>query len=142
MSRLSLIIAVISAVLLSGTAAAADVTAVSTLERGRILSRGDFEVYPAPHEDPAQIENALIGKQLTRTVYAGYEITSRHLQEPLMVQRNTIVTMNYTIGSLTITTHGRAVGQGQLGDTIQVLNEESKKRVQAVITGPDQVSVK
>lgn len=136
-----LLAAILVSAVLVAPAAAADVTAVETLERGRILSRGDIEIFPAPDEDPAQVESAYIGKQLTRTVYAGYEITSRHLQEPLMVERNTIVTMTYRIGSLTITTHGRALGQGSQGDTIQVLNTESKKRVLAVITGPDQVSV-
>lgn len=136
-----LLVAILVVVTLAAPASAADVTAVETLQRGRILSAGDIEIYPAPNEDPAQVKSAYVGKQLTRTVFAGYEITSRHLQEPLMVERNTIVTMTYRIGTLTITTHGRALGEGARGDMIQVLNTESRKRVQAVITGPDQVSV-
>ena len=44
-------------------------------------------------------------------------------------------------GVITLTLRGQAQDSGALGDTINVLNAESKRVVQAVVTGPDRVSV-
>ena len=120
---------------------AADVMAVTTLERGRILSSADIDIYPAAGEDPYAVRDAFIGKQLKRTVYAGSEIMPMHLQEPVLVQRNAMVTMTYRFGTLTIVTSGRALGSGATGELVDVMNLESRKTVRAFVTGQDQVTV-
>ncbi|GGD12351.1 flagellar basal body P-ring formation chaperone FlgA [Aquisalinus flavus] len=139
MIKLTAIIVTFAAAL--APAAAADVMAVTTLERGRILTNADIDIYPAANEDPYTVRDAYIGKQLKRTVYAGSEITHMHLQEPILVQRNAMVTMTYQFGTLTIVTAGRALGAGSTGELVDVMNLESRKTVRALVTGPDRVTV-
>ncbi|NHK26325.1 flagellar basal body P-ring formation protein FlgA [Parvularcula flava] len=139
MKKLVAIIALIAGT--GSPAIAADVMAVTTLERGRILSVSDIDIYPAAGEDPYMVHQAYVGKQLKRTVYAGSEISPMHLQEPVLVQRNAMVTMTYKFGTLTIVTSGRALGNGSTGELVDVMNLESRKTVRALVTGPDQVIV-
>ena len=51
------------------------------------------------------------------------------------------VTIIYQAPGVTLTLRGQAQDSGALGDTISVLNSESKRVVQAVVSGPDRVSV-
>jgi len=139
MKKLLAIIVTFAAVI--APAIAADVMAVATLERGRILSSSDIDIYPAAGEDPYAVHAAYVGKQLKRTVYAGSEITPMHLQEPVLVERNAMVSMTYQFGTLTIVTSGRALGNGSAGELVDVMNLESRKTVRALVTGPDQVTV-
>ena len=124
-----------------GVANAADVMARATLERGTILTRADIDIYPAAGEDGNAVATAYLGKQLTRTVYQGHAVTRHHLQEPVIVGRNATVTMVYTTGPLAISTHGRSLGEGAMGEMVEVMNAQSRKKVMAVVTGPDEVRV-
>ena len=57
------------------------------------------------------------------------------------MQRNDSVTIVYQAPGLTLTLRGQAQDAGALGDTISVVNTESKRVVQAVVSGPDRVMV-
>ncbi len=61
--------------------------------------------------------------------------------KPEIVSRNNTVTIVYQAPGVTLTLRGQAQDSGALGDTISVLNAESKRVVQAVVSGPDRVSV-
>ncbi len=61
--------------------------------------------------------------------------------KPEIVQRNDTVTIVYQAPGVTLTLRGQAQEAGALGDTISVLNVESKRVVQAVVSGPGRVTV-
>ena len=61
--------------------------------------------------------------------------------KPAIVQRNDTVTIVYEAPGLTLTLRGQAQDAGALGDTISVLNVESKRVVQGVVSGPGRVTV-
>ncbi len=61
--------------------------------------------------------------------------------KPEIVARNDSVTIIYQVPGVTLTLRGQAKDAGALGDTISVLNTESKRVVQAVVSGPDRVTV-
>ena len=90
-------------------ALAASVTANSTLSRGTQISSGDISVEAESGENPQDIISHYVGKELTRTIYSGTEIRDRDVQEPLLVKRNSPVTMIYRVGRLEISTNGRAL---------------------------------
>jgi flagella basal body P-ring formation protein FlgA len=68
-------------------------------------------------------------------------LTTADLMKPNLVLRNDIVTIVFQAPGVTLTLRGQAQDPGALGDTIAVLNAESKRVVQAVVSGPDRVMV-
>jgi flagella basal body P-ring formation protein FlgA len=68
-------------------------------------------------------------------------LTASDVMKPEVVARNDIVTIVYQAPGVTLTLRGQARDGGALGDTIGVLNVESKRVVQAVVSGPDRVTV-
>ena len=61
--------------------------------------------------------------------------------KPNIVQRNDTVTLVYEAPGLVLTLRGQAQESGALGDTISVLNQQTKRVVQGVISGPGRVMV-
>jgi hypothetical protein len=58
-----------------------------------------------------------------------------------LVERGTTVTVSAKAAGVRITTSGRALQAGALGDSIQVELTDNKQRVLAAITGPEAVEV-
>ncbi len=83
----------------------------------------------------------VIGQTPRRSLGMGQPIRSADLSRPEAVNKNALVTMIATVPGLTITTSGRAIEGGAIGDVIQVTNLQSKKIVQATIVAPNQVQV-
>ncbi len=135
-------IAIVASILSLGSLAqAAEVTAVNTLVRGSVIHPEDINIRTNAGENASVIQAAYVGMETNRTIYAGHKLVQSSLQPPTLVKRNNTVTMYYKSGPLTITTYGRALGQGAKGDLIQVMNMNSKSKVMAVISGPDKVTV-
>ena len=135
-------ILVVMVVSLASVAQAAEVTAVNTLMRGTVISPRDIQVIAGYNENADAISAAYIGMQTNRTVYAGQALTIASLEPPVLVKRNAVVTMTYKVGALSITTYGRALGEGAEGDIIDVMNVDSRMKIKAVVTGPDMVKVR
>jgi flagella basal body P-ring formation protein FlgA len=71
----------------------------------------------------------------------GRPIRSADLTKPDMVRRNENVTLVYEAPGITLTLRGKASDSGAEGDAIDVLNVQTKRIVQGVITGPGRVVV-
>ena len=123
-------------------AQATEITANVTLPRGTVLSMNDITIKATAEEDVVRIRTAYVGMELTRPVYAGHAITAAHLRYPLLVKRNKIVTMVYQYGTMTISTYGRSLGEGSMGDIVELMNINSRQKVQAIVIGPDKVKVR
>ena len=61
--------------------------------------------------------------------------------KPEIVARNETVTLIYQAPGITLTLRGQAQEPGALGDTVGVLNVQTKRVVQGVISGPGKVTV-
>jgi flagella basal body P-ring formation protein FlgA len=61
--------------------------------------------------------------------------------KPEVVQRNDIVTIIYQAPGVVLTLRGQAQDAGAIGDSIGVLNIESKRVVQGVVSAPGRVTV-
>jgi flagella basal body P-ring formation protein FlgA len=58
-----------------------------------------------------------------------------------MVKRDEFVTIAYEVPGIMLTIRGKAIESGAQGDMITVLNIQTKRNVQGIVTGPGRVSM-
>lgn len=131
----------------SGTALETVETAVLTrpLARGEVVRQSDVAVERRPKAeisgdiatDPARIA----GLSLRRALRAGQPIRHADLMRPELVQRNENVTLVFEAPGIMLTSLAKALETGAEGDLISVLNVQSKRTVQGIVTGPNTVTV-
>jgi flagella basal body P-ring formation protein FlgA len=83
----------------------------------------------------------LVGKSARHALLNGRPLNDADVQEPKLVDRGSIVTMTYRTEYLVMTAHGKARENGTAGDVVRVQNLNSGKTVEAIVTGPDTVTV-
>ena len=114
----------------------AAVTDASSLVAADVIRAGD-SVTVANAElqegDGPEVYDLFAGREVRRTVYAGQTITLENTQPARLVTRNQIVTIKYIKGPLEISTTGRAMGDGALNESVNVLNLQSRQMVQGVV---------
>jgi len=112
---------------------------------GEVISPGDIELVSIRGRrlppDAVQSAELAVGKAARRTLRTGEPIRLADLQQPMLVVKKSLITLMVQSPYMTITTQGRALEDGALGDTVQVANVKSGKTVVGVITGPDTVLV-
>jgi flagella basal body P-ring formation protein FlgA len=84
--------------------------------------------------------DAARGLAARSNLQAGHILRAVDLTRPDLVQRNDIVTLTYSAPGITLTMRGKALDNGAEGDAISVLNEQSKRTLQGIVTGPGRVS--
>ncbi|MGE5478054.1 MAG: flagellar basal body P-ring formation chaperone FlgA [Bacteroidales bacterium] len=113
--------------------------------RGDVISERDIEWIDVRAEgirrdivtDPRQ----LIGQEPRQQLRPGTLVRLSDVQRPVMVPRNSTVTMVVKTPFMKLTTQGRAMDEGGKGDVIRVTNINSKRVVEAVVDGPGTVVV-
>lgn len=130
----------IAAATLASAAAAEEPTAARNIRIGTIISAADIV---APQRGDGLREAAsFIGLEATRPIYKGEPVLRGDLRAPTVVARNAVVTMEFEKGALIISTQGRALDQGALGDRVRVMNLGSKRIVTAFVTASNTVRTK
>ena len=120
------------------------VTVDRPVERGELLNASDLTVVRRPKAEAGAVltdMSAAAGLAARHALRPGQPLAAGDLMKPEIVQRNDTVTIVYQAPGLLLTLRGQAQEAGALGDTINVLNVESKRTMQAVIAGPDRVAV-
>jgi flagellar basal body P-ring formation protein FlgA len=115
-----------------------------TVERGEILKASDLAVVKRPKAEAGAVltnVNGAVGLAARHQLHPGQALVGADLQKPEIVQRNDFVIIIYQVPGVTLTLRGQAQDNGALGDTIPVANVESKRVVQATISGPGRVTV-
>lgn len=83
----------------------------------------------------------LVDMAAKRPLRAGEVIASADVEPPRVVLRGDLVTLQYSRPGLTLSARGRALGDGAKGDLVSVLNEQSKRTIQGIVTGAGLVAV-
>jgi flagellar basal body P-ring formation protein FlgA len=116
-----------------------------TLAQGEIVKASDLTLTRRPKSElltatVVTVEQAagLIAK---RALVAGKPIRQADLMKPELVTRNETVTIVFEMPGIMLTTRGKALEAGAQGDLVNVLNVQSKRTVQATVTGPGRVTV-
>jgi flagella basal body P-ring formation protein FlgA len=113
------------------------------IERGQVLKASDLTILRRPKDESGALTDldATVGLAARHLLRPNQPLTTADLMKPNLVLRNDIVTIVFQAPGVTLTLRGQAQDPGALGDTIAVLNAESKRVVQAVVSGPDRVMV-
>jgi len=113
------------------------------VEHGAVLKASDLIVLRRPKTESGALTdiNAVVGLAARHPLHPGQPLSAADLMKPEIVQRSATVTIVYQAPGVTLTLRGQAQDGGALGDTIGVLNTESKRVLQAVVSGPDRVTV-
>ena len=129
----------------TGTAiATVDALAVDhAVERGQIVKASDITVLRRPKTDTTALTDTklVVGMAARHQLQPNQPLNTADLMKPELVARNDTVTIVYQAPGITLTLRGQAQDGGALGDTISVLNLESKRVVPCVVSGPDRVNV-
>lgn len=113
-----------------GVSVDASLTANQVLRAGSVITQENT----SPADDVWQDQHAeLIGREVSRTIYAGQPIAAKDTRAPRLVKRNQLVTLKYVKGPLEITLTGRALGEAGLNESVPVLNLESRQTVEGIV---------
>lgn len=120
--------------------------ATKDIERGIIINRSDYreeykpvtEVDKSNDPEPASPR----GMVLNRNVKSGEPIPANELVAETQVEKNATVLVRYERAGLVISMRGKALQAGSMGDIISVMNPQSKRTVDAIVTGKGRVTVK
>ncbi len=113
------------------------------LERGNVITENDLttEVKDISNFRMgfALIPEALIGKELKSAINKGETFRNSSLDSPLVIRRGDTVSMEATIGDISVRTNGTAVSDGRIGQQIKVKNLQSARVINARVVASGRV---
>jgi len=139
-----------AALVAAGSAAAAEYLAkVPVLRRplaqGEVIRGSDIDMVAMRLDRVGRTavlsREHLVGLAAKRMLNPGQPIQAGDVQRPIMVPKGGAVTMLVQMPGLFLSATGKALDNGGEGDTILVMNTQTNRTVQAVVTGPSQVRV-
>ncbi|MCH8997047.1 MAG: flagellar basal body P-ring formation protein FlgA [Proteobacteria bacterium] len=83
----------------------------------------------------------LVGKSPRRPIRAGEAVLGNELREPILVPRNSLVTIRLQTARMVLTVQGRAMEAGAMGSVIRVMNTKTSKIISASVTNSGAVEV-
>jgi len=95
------------------------------------------EITPGTLRSPAEA----IGMEARVNLYPGRPIRPGDLRPPAVIDRNDVVTLQYTKSGILIVTEGRALDRAAEGEVLRILNLASRVTVTAVAVGPGRAEV-
>jgi len=115
------------------------------LARGELIKATDIAIERRPrsefsNEPPAPVTETL-GRAARRALRAGQALRNADLMKPELVQRGEMVTLHYEVPGIAITMRGKALESGAEGDTVNVLNEQTKRTLQGTVTSAGHVTM-
>ncbi|WP_350334845.1 flagellar basal body P-ring formation chaperone FlgA [Coralliovum pocilloporae] len=120
-------------------------TLARALGRSEVVQEGDIILQRIPVRQALRIDpvnpSELVGMASKRPLRAGAQVAKGDFTLPVIVPRNSIVSILFKAKGLTLSVRGRALSDGAVGDTITVLNAQSKRTLQAVVEAPGLVTV-
>ncbi len=116
-----------------------------TLQKGQSIGVGEIrwevrEITPFT-KGAILSERALFGQRAGRIIRTNSVITSGLLMRHYMVKRGSLATLNVNFNGIKATSRVKVLKDGAMGDTIQVMNTDSRKILAAVVTGQNKLEV-
>lgn len=113
------------------------------VERGEVLQASDLTTLRRPKAQATRLTApaGAIGLAARHALQPGQPLAATDLMKPELVARGETVMLTYQAPGVTLTLRGQAQGSGALGDSIAVLNIETKRIVQGVVSGTGRVTV-
>jgi flagella basal body P-ring formation protein FlgA len=114
------------------------------VQRAEVLKASDLITERRPKAEvggDAAARSVAVGMQMRRPLRSGQPLRSADIAKPDLVQRDNNVTLIYQTAGIYLTIRGKALDSGTEGDTVSVLNLQSKRTVSGVVIGRDQVAI-
>lgn len=108
------------------------------LEVGSIIEKEDLEFKDFPSskvtKNMIQDEKELVGKTLRRrSVKVGDMLNAHDVISPVIIKRGDLVTMKVETPTVVISTRGKVQGNAAAGESVQVMNLESKRLIEGIV---------
>lgn len=120
-------------------------TLARAMDRGQVVRISDVVMERRPKAeagaDIADNSDRVVGMAARRALRPGQILRNADLSRPELVQRNESVTVVFEVPGIMLTSRGKALEGGAEGDLINVLNPQSKRTIQGVVTGPSTITV-
>ncbi|MCK1359164.1 flagellar basal body P-ring formation chaperone FlgA [Bradyrhizobium sp. 199] len=114
------------------------------IDRNDLLKSSDVALERRPKAEvtgePASRDRS-VGMQLRRPMRAGTPLRVADMVKPDFVARDQAVTIIYQVPGVYLTTRGKAIESGAEGDSVSVINLQSKRTLTGVVTGRGQVTI-
>jgi flagella basal body P-ring formation protein FlgA len=118
---------------------------VRPMNRGETIRSSDVVVEPRPKSEVTAETvtdlDRIIGYSARLVLRANQPLRRADVVKPDLVKRDEFVTILYEMPGMMLTIRGKALEAGAEGDMITVLNVQSKRNVQGVVTGPGRVAL-
>ena len=114
------------------------------VERGDVLKASDVMTERRPKAEvgsDAAPRVRAVGMQMRKGLRAGQPLRVADLGKPDLVQKDDNVTLIYEAAGIYLTARGKAIDNGTEGDTVTVLNLQSKRTITGTVVGRDQVTI-
>ena len=135
----------------TGAAAAPSGRTVEVLTYTRSLAAGEIvqpedvawtkvQSHLAPQGAPNDAA-AVIGQAAKRALRSGAPVAARDLSSPQVIKRDELIVVTYSQGGVSLSLQAKALQGAAVGESLSVLNPQSKKTIVAIATGPGQAAV-
>jgi len=112
-----------------------------TIRSQTILGPGDLTTSETSVPGALTRPDEAIGLEARVILYAGRPIRPSDVGPPAVIERNQIVTLRYTRGTLSIAADARALGRAAVGDAVRVMNLTSRHTVIGRVAATGEVVV-
>ncbi len=118
------------------------VVSTRTIRPDQIITEMDVTFAAGDLETGFSRLSDVIGQEARVALYAGRPILLGDIGPPAIITRNQIVGLRYQAGGISITTEGRALERGAVGDRIRVMNLGSRATVFGHVLGDGTIEVR
>jgi len=120
-------------------------TLKKSLQKGEVISEDDIH-WMTMREDRIQRNgvtdiSSLIGKATKRRLSAEKLISANDVQDPILVEKGSIVTILLRKPGISLSAQGRAMEHGSDGETIRIVNTNTSRTIEAKVVGSGTVTV-
>lgn len=127
--------------LVAKVVAADVVTPTRTLRPGTLITLQDLTVRDGQQMGAFDRITDVAGQEARVALYAGRPIPFEAIGPPAIVNRNQIVPLSYQASGLRITTEGRAMERGGVGDRIRIMNLQSRATLFGLVQADGTIKV-
>lgn len=121
------------------------VVAATSITRKKTLDPQDLTIVRLPRRqvtaDMVQDIAEAVGMSTKRAMRGNDVIRNGDLEKPILVERGATVTIVHAVPGMTLTARGQALSAGAKGTAVSVMNNQSKRVIDATVTGTGQVTV-
>lgn len=116
------------------------------ISKGETIRDSDLEVVRMKAEqvqsDVAAESALLVGKAAVRGLRAGHPVFARDVERPVLVTKDSLVTIVLQGAQMRLTARGRALDSGGHGDVIRIVNIQSQQTVEGTVVAAGQAAVR